>query len=72
MSVIIKWWAVAAAMLLLFYWFAVRGRVINWYGLFLALPGIAKDIACQIWLDLSKPFRRRKKIIVQDYERDWL
>lgn len=54
------------------YWFAVRGREINWVGLFRALPGIFANIACQLWIDISAPFRHRRKskvIDLDEYER---
>jgi len=67
---ILFWWSLAAVVFLLLFRFAVRGRLINWYGLFLSLPGIAKDLACQLWIDVSTLFRRRKKEIqLDEYER---
>jgi len=67
---ILFWWSVAAVIFLLLFRLAVRGRLINWYGLLLALPGITKDIACQVWIDVSSPFRRRKKEVqLDEYER---
>lgn len=66
------YWAIALVVVLFFYIFCVRGYVINWVGLAKALPGIVADILCQLWIDISGMFKRKKKadvIELDEYER---
>lgn len=63
------WWLIAAAILLTLYWFAVRGRYIAWIALFGAVGGAIGDIACQLWIDVTGMFKRRKRLELDEYER---
>ncbi|HLZ88992.1 MAG TPA: hypothetical protein VKQ52_17175 [Puia sp.] len=49
-----------AIAILLFWFFCVRGRVINWVGFFKVLPGILLDVIIQIGLSIGDLFRRKK------------
>jgi len=62
-------WALILPVIAILWYFFVRGFVINWVGLFMALPGIIADLACQLWIDVSAPFRKKKEIILDEYER---
>ncbi len=72
---LLKIWALLFAIALAVYWFAVRGRIINWVGLFKALPGILLEVAHSIWLSIADSvkglFMRKKKVDVDldEYER---
>lgn len=65
MSILIIW-LIAIIIGAIFWRLFVRGRIINWYGLFKSLPGILLKVLHSIWLSIADGvkglFVRKKKI----------
>lgn len=63
-----KIWLMAIVFLAVLWRLFVSGRIINWIGFFQALPGIIADLACQLRIDISGLFKRRKNIALDESE----
>lgn len=60
MSILIIW-LIAIIIVAVLWRLLIKGRIINWYGLFLAILGAIADIACQLRIDIAASLKRRKK-----------
>jgi hypothetical protein len=61
--------AFTAGLLVVPFWkLFVQGRVVNWWYTCAVVVGALADVGCQAWIDLSKLFRRRKSVQLDDTE----
>lgn len=70
-SILINWGCFIAGALFILLWQAfVKGRIFGIiYGAGI-IGGALADVACQLWIDVSKLFRREKTIPLDEHEKE--
>lgn len=70
MHILIYWACFLAGIIAMALWqYFVKGRFVNFFYALCVIADALLDVGCQLWIDISGIFRRRKKVALDESEK---